>query len=244
MAGGEAPLSFNAWLRYDTVLRMLRSVPEASTFLEIGCGQGAFGTRLAIDYDYLGFEPDEASCRVADERLAAVGAGRVVNSPLPREPLGQFDLVGAFEVLEHLEDDAAALAQWADWVRPGGRLVLSVPAHPHRFGPWDVEVGHYRRYDRRSLAALLVACGFEPPEIRIYGFPLGYLLEAARNRFAGDEEELSVEERTARSGRRLQPAAGLGWMPRVATVPFRWMQRPFAQTELGTGYVALAERPS
>jgi SAM-dependent methyltransferase len=154
--------------------------------------------------------------------------------------MGTFDVVGAFEVLEHIEDDHAALEGWRDWLVPGGLLVLSVPSHGDRFGPWDVAVGHFRRYEREDLSRLLSAAGYEEVVVYSYGFPLGFVLEWARNRLA-PKEEIPMEERTARSGRLLQPA-GRSWATQIATAPFRWMQRPMRRTDIGTGYVVSARR--
>ena len=131
-----APLAPNAWLRYDVVQRMLP--PDGITdVLEIGCGQGAFGARLARRYRYLGVEPDKTSWAVAQRRITAVSPRR---GPQRRgrhaRRTERFDLVCAFEVLEHIEDDAAAVKDWASRLRPGGWLLLSVPAYQRRYGPW------------------------------------------------------------------------------------------------------------
>jgi SAM-dependent methyltransferase len=239
-ADAVAPLAPNAWLRWDVVERML---PAAVTeVLEVGCGRGAFGARLAQRYHYLGVEPDEQSCVVAAARVAATGSGEVRN--MPAESLtGQFELVCAFEVLEHIEDDVKALATWASLLPPGGWLLLSVPAQQRRFGPWDELVGHFRRYDPPGISALLADAGFTDIDVRLYGFPLGYLTEPVRNavarrRLTGRSGE-SAEERTASSGRQLQPASGtLGRAIRWGTAPFRLLQRAFPAT--GTGMVVRA----
>ena len=236
-----APLTPSAWLRYDVIRRML---PAGITdVLEVGCGQGALGTRLAQRYRYLGVEPDRASWSVAERRISAVGAGQVRNVAV--EALGpeQFDLVCAFEVLEHIEDDATAVKQWAARLKPGGWLLLSVPAHQRRYGPADKLVGHFRRYDPDAIAALLASCGFGEIEVRSYGVPLGYLLESGRNligrrRLAAAQTQ-SVAERTAGSGRWLQPSgSAAGAVIRWGTAPFLMLQRAFPHT--GTGLVVLA----
>lgn len=239
-----APLAPNAWLRFDVVERMLPSL--ARDVLEIGCGRGSFGARLAVRYHYLGIEPDADSCQVARERLGLLGRGDV-RAVTWNQLRGQcFDLVCAFEVLEHIEDDQAALAQWASLLRPGGWLMLSVPAGPHRFGPWDELVGHYRRYDSAGLARLLADSGLVSVRTSLYGFPLGYLLEPARNMIARRRLAVagctSLAERTAGSGRQLQPSAGVtGIASRWLTAPFRSMQRAFPAA--GTGLVAVARVP-
>jgi SAM-dependent methyltransferase len=236
-----APLAPNAWLRYDVVDRMLP--PAVTDVLEVGCGRGAFAARLAVGYHYLGVEPDSESCAIAAGRVAAVGHGEVRDVAAETLTGQQFDLVCAFEVLEHLEDDVKAVAQWAALLRPGGWLLLSVPAHQHRFGPWDEMAGHFRRYDPAVMTALLTDAGFSDITIRLYGFPLGYLAEPLRNvvarRKLAATAGQSVAERTASSGRQLQPAGGgLGAAIRLGTVPFRLIQRAFPQ--VGTGMVVRA----
>jgi SAM-dependent methyltransferase len=236
-----APLAPNAWLRYDVVERMLPA--GIADILEIGCGQGAFGARLAQHYHYLGVEPDRSSWTVAERRIRATGHGEVRNIAVEALGAERFDLVCAFEVLEHIEDDAATVKGWATRLRARGWLLLSVPALQRRYGPFDELVGHFRRYDPAAMATLLESCGFGEIEIRQYGFPLGYLLEAARNaigrRRLTAATTRSVAERTAGSGRLLQPSGRIrGTATQWGTAPFRVMQRPFPHT--GTGLVALA----
>jgi glycosyltransferase involved in cell wall biosynthesis/SAM-dependent methyltransferase len=237
-----APLAPNAWLRYDVVQRML-PLDGVTDVLEIGCGQGAFGARLARRYRYLGVEPDKTSWAVAQRRVSAVSSGEVRNVAVETLGTERFDLVCAFEVLEHIEDDAAAVKDWAGRLRPGGWLLLSVPANQRRYGPWDELVGHFRRYDREAITDLLASCGFGEIKVRYYGFPLGYALEAGRNlvgrRRLAPAEDQTVAERTAGSGRLLQPTTSVrGLATRWGTVPFRALQRAFPGN--GTGIVVLA----
>ena len=227
----EPPLTPNAWLRWDVVRRLLDDLEGVERVLEIGAGEGALGARLARRYDYVGVEPDLVSRRKASERVGPV---------LEAVPHETFDLVCAFEVLEHVEDDRAELRGWRDLLRPGGWLLVSVPAHEQRFGAADRRVGHFRRYNPDRLAELLSETGFESPRLMTYGFPLGYALEVGRHLLARRGEG----EGTAGSGRWLQPSDRLGWATRLGTAPFRLLQRPFARTRLGTGLVALARRAS
>ncbi len=242
------PLSLRAWLRYDAITRALATT-SPSTVLEVGCGQGALGARIARQHDYLGVEPDPTSYAVAERRITAAG-GRVVNGTDADAPAGAtYDLVCAFEVLEHIEDDRAALTSWVERIRPGGHLLLSVPAFQDRFGPMDAHVGHFRRYEPEGLRDLLRDVGLEPVDVTVYGWPLGYALESVRNRIdsgrleQAQESGASTADLTAASGRTFQPEGrltGAGVM--VATLPFRLLQR--AAPGRGIGLVALARRPA
>ena len=243
------PLSFNAWLRFDVARRMLP--PGPGDLLDIGCGQAALGIRLAAHhaYRYVGVEPDADSYGIAASRLAAAAVpGEIRNGDLKVLDSGtRFDVVTAFEVLEHIEDDKAALDEWIQRARPGGTLLLSTPAHQHRYGVQDELVGHFRRYDPPAMEELLKAAGLENIEVRLYGMPAGYALEAARNaigrrRIAAVKDE-SLTERSQGSGRFMQPSSPLaGMVTRLGTAPFRQIQRVFPHT--GPTLVARATIPA
>lgn len=234
-------LSLNGWLRFDSIRRSVESAQPAR-ILEIGMGQGALGAWLATKASYTGVEPDEASRRIAAARIGDRGA------VLTEVPDDVFDLVCAFEVLEHIEDDEDALAGWSQALRPGGQLLLSVPAGEGRFGASDRRVGHFRRYERHTLVDVVEAAGYSDIEVQAYGFPLGYGLEAIWNRIAEREDDasdrpMSVEDRTASSGRLHQVRGLRSRVLALAALPFRVLQRPFASTDLGTGWVLVARRP-
>jgi SAM-dependent methyltransferase len=240
------PLGPNAWMRWEIVSRLLP--PGRLDVLEVGCGQGGFAARLAQHHRYVGLEPDPDSYEVAAARLAlAGGIGEVRNGDLSLvRPDESFDVLVAFEVIEHIEDDAAALADWVGHLRPGGWLILSTPAWQHRFGPADEMVGHFRRYDPPVLRTRLKEAGLVDVEVVHFGAPLGYLLEAGRNH-AGRRQlaaapQASRAERTAASGRTMQPSSWKGTLARVGSLPFRKVQRAFPS--VGPGLIARARKPT
>jgi SAM-dependent methyltransferase len=242
------PLSPNGWLRWEVVERLLP--PGRLDVLEVGCGQGGFGARLAQRYTYVGIEPDPISCALAQQRVGPAG-GEVRNGDLAAVGADEvFDLVVAFEVIEHIEDDAGALAGWASHLRPGGWLLLSTPAWQKRFGPADEMVGHFRRYDPPVLRARLEGAGLSDVELVHFGAPLGYLLEAGRNVVgkrrlaspAAPTAAASMAERSDASGRTLQPSTSwTATAARLGTLPFRKLQHVFPGT--GPGLVARARKP-
>lgn len=241
-AGQLPPLTPGAWLRYDILMRIWPT--DARRVLEMGCGQGALGTRLAARYDYVGLEPDPLSAAMARSRLERLGRGEIRQADdTALDPADKYDVLCAFEVIEHLRDDRAALQRWVRHLRPGGTLLLSTPADPARFGPADEAVGHFRRYEPAELAELLRGLELEQVRVLRYGAPLGYALEAARNasaRRSAAEAGSSREERTASSGRWYQPPAAVGLAIQAGTLPFRLLQRGLP--DRGVNLIASARR--
>jgi cyclopropane fatty-acyl-phospholipid synthase-like methyltransferase len=240
------PLSVHAWLRYCTIESLLARI-QPRRVLEIGVGQGSVGVFLARHYEvYTGIDLDETALATARNRFRRCGVdeGALLFGGLEQVKGREFDLVCAFEVLEHLEHDVAALTEWRSHVVPAGWICLSVPANPRRFARADETAGHYRRYTRESLSRALEAAGFSNLRVLSYGFPVGYLLEASRNVMARRylRTTASYEERTLASGRWLQPPDGAARLMEVISRPLCRLQRPFTTHELGTGIVALAQR--
>ena len=230
-------MTLTGWLRYDRVGAFFPR--GAVRVLEVGCGMGALGAILSSRYEYTGIEPDAQSFAVARERVVD---GLVLNVGAEGFSGSDFDVVCAFEVLEHIEDDVAALRRWAAFARPGGTIVVSVPAGRERFGAADERVGHFRRYDLGDLVEVMLAAGLTAPVVAPYAFPLGYLLEGARGVLA-QRSTVSVDpgERTAGSGRWLQPPRWFALGSWAVAWPFRLAQRPVG---VGTGLIAAAGVPA
>lgn len=232
-------------MRYSVIETLLSRI-SPRTVLEIGVGQGSVGVLLARRYEYTGIDMDETALATARHRfeLCGIDPGLLSLGGLEQVDGREFDLVCAFEVLEHLEDDVGALQDWREHVASGGWVALSVPANPERFAKADEKAGHYRRYSRDGLAKALTEAGFTEIQFLNYGFPVGYALEAGRNLAARRylRTERSYEERTLASGRWLQPPEGAGRVMELAARPVSALQRPFVGRERGTGLVAVARR--
>jgi SAM-dependent methyltransferase len=228
------PLRPNGALRYDAVRRGLQLANcKPRSILEIGCGVGALATKLAELGDYVGLEPDEASFELARARLDGSRAAEIRNARF--EDLDQserFDLVCAFEVLEHMENDVAELTAWTSRVAPNGLLMVSVPAYQRRFSAYDEYVGHYRRYEPAQLAALLREVGLEDVRVMNWGFPFSYAVEYAnlrivRRQLSKRAGHGSMHERTAASGRFRTVPDAVGSIATAFVWPFRFAQRRF-----------------
>jgi 2-polyprenyl-3-methyl-5-hydroxy-6-metoxy-1,4-benzoquinol methylase len=169
---------------------------------------------------------------------------QVVESP-DALPADAFDYLFAFEVLEHIEQDARALLAWTKHLRPGGRLLLSVPAHARKFGRSDEIVGHVRRYERRQLRTLLETAGFGEIQVMNYGYPITELTRRLSNFLVkGDNtyDVLTAEQRSIRSAQ-AKPKVINRWLSIFSgklVMPFCSVQRWFYRYDLGDGYVASA----
>lgn len=243
MMAAPPPLALNAQLRWDVVTQLLPA--DARRVLEIGTGQGAVAARLARSYpDFVGVEPDPLAWHVAAARVGSFG--HVLNRHVEElEAHEVFDLVCAFEVLEHIEDDASVLRGWVSRLRPGGVLVLSTPAWARRMASHDHQVGHYRRYDPDQMLRLMGQAGLTDVVVRPYGGIAGFALEATRNaiarRRATPHQDATMRDRTAASGRYLQPRDGLTGAALVAAgLPLRALSR--LSGPRGPGLVARGTR--
>ena len=136
------------------LIRRVVRPPKGAAILEIGCGTGHNLAMLGGFGNVDALELDEEARGVAEGRLGR----KVMSSPLPElteVARAHYDLIGAFDVVEHIDDDHAALASIASRLKPGGRLVVTVPAHQWMWSAHDVVNHHKRRYSKRALKALI-----------------------------------------------------------------------------------------
>lgn len=149
-------------------------LPPRPRILEIGCGTGhnlgMLGRFGAVD----AIEIDDAARAIASERL-----GRPVGAaPLPAldgVPARGYDLVALLDVLEHVEDDRAALRAIAQRLTSGGTLLLTVPQYPWMWSGHDVANHHFRRYTKQSLRAAVADAGLQLTMLQSFNsllFPL------------------------------------------------------------------------
>ncbi|MCL6730790.1 class I SAM-dependent methyltransferase [Sphingomonas hankyongi] len=136
------------------LIRRLARPPRDARVLEIGCGTGHNLTMLGEFGRVDALELDEQARGVAEKRL-----GRsVMSAPLPEiagVPDAHYDLIGAFDVIEHIDHDAAAIATISSKLKPGGKFVMTVPAHQWMWSAHDVVNHHKRRYSKRQLRRLI-----------------------------------------------------------------------------------------
>jgi SAM-dependent methyltransferase len=137
--------------------------------LDAGAGIGTFADRVAAaGAEVVALESDPAFVDQLQARFAAAGQVTVVNGTIESLPAGLagFDSILCLNVLEHVREDQSGVNAFRERLKPGGRLLLLVPAHERLFGDFDRSVGHERRYDRRGLRNMLEAAGFELEDLR------------------------------------------------------------------------------
>jgi SAM-dependent methyltransferase len=128
--------------------------PNGAAILEIGCGTGHNLSMLAQFGRVDALELDEEARALAEHRLGRA----VMSAPLPElagVPVRHYDVAGAFDVIEHIDDDRAAIAAIAATLKPGGKFVMTVPAHQWMWSAHDRVNHHKRRYSKRSLRQLI-----------------------------------------------------------------------------------------
>lgn len=165
-------------------------LPSGAKILEIGCGTGHNLSMLAGFGHVEGLELDEEARAISEKRLGR----KVMSSPLPEladVPDRHYDLIGAFDVIEHIEDDKAALASIATKLKPGAKFLMTVPAHQWMWTAHDVANHHKRRYSKRRLRQLVEG---SPLKLERLGYFNSFLFP------------LAVAERTASKLRRKENA--------------------------------------
>jgi SAM-dependent methyltransferase len=170
------------------VWALRRYFPQAQSMLEVGCGTGFVlaGVRDAFPQMRLvGGELFQAGLAVAARRVPDAELLELDARNLPFQ--AEFDVVGAFDVLEHIDDDERALGQMHAALRPGGGLLVTVPQHPRLWSAVDDYSQHVRRYTRRELLAKVRGAGFEVVHWTSFVSFLLPVLAASRLRFRGDK---------------------------------------------------------
>jgi SAM-dependent methyltransferase len=144
---------------YNAMLENLleRWLFDRRRLLDIGAGTGEFTARmLNRGHDVIAVEPDGMQrTLLRSQGILCVGG----IEEIARNGVSSFDGAYSLNVLEHIEDDVAALRVWAGVLKPGGVMVLYVPAFPVLYSAMDRAVGHYRRYTRASLEGVARQAG-------------------------------------------------------------------------------------
>ena len=155
---------------YNAHLRALiqENYNEDSSVLDFGAGNGHF-LNLIKDKgrEFYAVEPDAALRELIRKSTPA----KVL--PPGDIEVGSIDFLYTLNVLEHIENDEPTFELFFDWIRPGGTLLVYVPAFPHLYSKFDSAIGHFRRYTKSELVEKVEKAGFRVSEVE-YVDPVGY----------------------------------------------------------------------
>ena len=155
----------NFWFRArnELILWALRTYkPDASTFLEVGCGTGFVLSGIARACPKLALSGSEIFLAGLPYAAERVPSAHFMQMDARRVPfVEEFDAIGAFDVLEHIKEDETVLAQLHGAIKPGGVLLLTVPQHPWLWSASDEYACHVRRYKRAEIEQKVLSVGFE-----------------------------------------------------------------------------------
>lgn len=155
----------NFWFRarnklIDWALRTYKA--DARNFLEVGCGTGFVLSGIAISNSTIELSGSEiflAGLSYASNRIPSAHFMQMDARHVPF--VDEFDAIGAFDVLEHIEEDEIVLTQLQRALKPGGVLLLTVPQHPWLWSASDEYAFHIRRYTRSEIERKVAKSGFE-----------------------------------------------------------------------------------
>ena len=168
--------------------------PKDAAILEIGCGTGHNLAMLGEFGRVDALEVDATARAIAQRRL-----GRpVLSAPLPELKgiaKAHYDMIGAFDVIEHIADDTAAVSSIATRLKPGGKLVVAVPAHQWMWSAHDTVNHHHRRYSKRALRKLIESSPLNLEAIGYFNsllFPLAVAQRLASRLAGKDDSDLKL----------------------------------------------------
>jgi SAM-dependent methyltransferase len=149
--------------RNDLILWALRQhSPTLTSFLEIGCGTGYVLSGVEAEFPRATLLGSEVFVDALPYAAARVRAAELVQMDARDIPLrAEVDVIGAFDVLEHIEEDVEVLGQVHQALKPDGLLMISVPQHRWLWSPADDHAQHVRRYTARELRAKVTGAGFD-----------------------------------------------------------------------------------
>jgi SAM-dependent methyltransferase len=223
---GDASHFWFRW-RQHALARLLADVrapiAEPLDALDVGCGAGVLAAQLegATSWTVDGVDLNLPALERCGPRRGQTLYYDVTEERA--ELLGRYGVALVFDVLEHLEEPRTFVASVLRHLRPGGLLLVNVPALPFLTSHYDLAAGHLRRYTRRSLEAELAVHGLERRALRYWGLSLVPLLLARKAAVAGGGPETlrrgfrppfpfvnAALSRMARVETALLPSPGLG----------------------------------
>ncbi len=172
----------------EAILPLISTLPPGYRVLEVGCGTGNVLRTLETtcrDGELIGLEKYEEGVTIARKRVKCEVRQGDVHDLDEREV---FQLIGMFDVLEHIEDDLGVLEKLRSHLTKKGVIVLTVPANPSLWSQFDVVAHHQRRYTRRSLLSLLTSADYKVEYMTYFMAALLPIMKIKRRAKASDLE--------------------------------------------------------
>lgn len=226
-------------------------IHDVENFLEIGPGLGDVSAYLLRKHPQAKgqlLEFSEQAAAQLQQRFTGQNRISVLTHDLLEESRqARFDLILAFEVLEHIEHDLLALERIYNALIPGGFLVMSVPAHMKKWERSDDWAGHFRRYEKDELQKKLECSGFEIKEIWSYGFPVTtffYPLRQIYYRRQLNQFQAQNKAQASKQSGITRPLYAPSWSPWLACAmqPFFLMQHIAKNSSIGDGWIVMAQK--
>jgi len=239
----------NFMLRRNAILDAIRDL-KPGKFIEIGFGTGVCTYEFYMKgYECSGYELEDKSIKFANALFNTTNEKIIdFRGEYFEEDYGSYDYLAVFEVLEHIKNDRELLEEWSKLLKCDGRIILSVPAKMKYYSYLDKVSGHVRRYERDELVKLLDASGYTIEKLFCLGFPFSNIVSIPFNYLYRRPQynkikHLDDAEKTRASGYlRLTDFKFRKLIPYSLIYFFSVIQRIFYKTDLGLGYVVVAQK--
>lgn len=213
-------------------------VVEPLRILDIGFGTGAMLEFLESYGSVIGMDMSIDAIRFARTRVSCpMFLGSITHVPIANAAV---DLVTAFDIVEHVENDAAAFVELARVCRPGGHVLVTVPAFQFLWGNQDIVSQHRRRYTLPQLGARMRAAGLVPRRLSYFNailFPAVAAIRMARRLRGAPSAETVKSDFTM-----TRPGFVNDALTRIFAAEGRWLAR--WRLPVGVSLVGIAERPA
>ena len=225
------------WIRrrFEVLRRLLPGfAPEQLPVADVGCGRGLLQRQLEIQFGLSvdGFDLDE---KALSQGVSASSRVFLYNIHDRAESLRHaYGALFLFDVLEHIEDERHFLQSALHHIRPGGLLLINLPAFMHLYSPYDATAGHLRRYTLPQAVAVGQAAGLELLRATYWGAPYYPLLLVRKMLLSGKQTEKDIVEKGFEVKNNAANAL-LGLLGRLEPLP---------QRLLGTSVMAVFRKPA